>query len=86
MIRTATWIFLWEGEFSRPVFPYPRTAICCVTRERTLNNVTQEAFPEGNAFGMVSTVLWTDYDRDGQVDLLVALEVGALAAVPKPGR
>lgn len=41
-------------------------------------NVTKELFENSDELGMVSAALWTDYNRDGQADLLIASEWGPL--------
>ncbi|WP_245590579.1 VCBS repeat-containing protein [Adhaeribacter aquaticus] len=55
---------------------YPMPGQSCLLRNNggTFTNQTASLCKELETIGMVTTALWTDFDQDGQVDLLVAGE------------
>ncbi|MEQ9437579.1 MAG: VCBS repeat-containing protein [Cyclobacteriaceae bacterium] len=70
---------LFVGGRVRPVgFPLAPASYLLRNDQRNFTDVTQEVFEDASAFGMVSAALWTDYNQDGQADLLVAEEWGAV--------
>ncbi|MEM6845032.1 MAG: VCBS repeat-containing protein [Bacteroidota bacterium] len=66
---------LFVGGRLRPTdFPIPPTSYLLENENGKFIDVTQRDIGKPTSFGMVSAALWTDYDQDGQVDLLVASE------------
>ena len=66
---------LFVGGRIRPQsFPLAPTSYLLRNDHGRFEDVTQEAFDSSAEFGMVSAALWTDYNQDGQADLLVAAE------------
>ena len=56
-------------------FPYPpRSYLLQNDGKGNFRDVTEEVCPALKTTGMVTAALWTDFDQDGQVDLLVAGE------------
>ncbi len=55
---------------------YPLPGQSCILRNNQgrFTNVTQQICPELERAGMVTAALWTDFDNDSQVDLLVVGE------------
>ncbi len=55
---------------------YPKPARSYLLRNDggSFTDVTAEILPELTEFGLVSDALWTDFDQDGKVDLLLAAE------------
>ncbi len=55
-------------------YPMPERSILLQNNHGKFTDVTNSACSEFMNLGMVTTALWTDYDHDGWVDLLVAGE------------
>ncbi|MFP4095932.1 MAG: VCBS repeat-containing protein [Cyclobacteriaceae bacterium] len=55
---------------------YPRPSSSYILRNDggTFTDVTQDVAPYLKDFGLVSDALWTDFDQDGKIDLLIAAE------------
>ncbi|MDF9800950.1 hypothetical protein OKW21_006213 [Catalinimonas alkaloidigena] len=60
---------VWPGQYPKPVSSY-------ILRNDggKFSDVTQDISPALIDFGLVSDALWTDFDADGSVDLLIAAE------------
>lgn len=55
---------------------YPMPAKCCILRndKGKFTDVTKEVCPELEKGGLVCSAIWTDYNNDGKIDLLVSGE------------
>lgn len=69
------------GQYPKPVNSY-------ILRNDggSFTNVTQEICPALTDFGMVADALWTDFDNDGQIDLLIAAEWQPLTFFKNTGK
>lgn len=59
-------------------YPLPARSSLLVNQGGTLADVTDSLAPGLSNAGMVTAALWTDVDGDGWIDLLLALEWGAV--------
>ena len=55
-------------------YPRPADSYLLSNDGGAFTDVTAELLPELKAFGLVSDALWTDFDQDGRVDLILAAE------------
>ncbi|MEQ9441398.1 MAG: VCBS repeat-containing protein [Cyclobacteriaceae bacterium] len=55
-------------------YPAPPASYILNNDQGRFTNVTAEVLPVLDSLGMISDALWTDFDNDGQVDLLIAGE------------
>ena len=55
-------------------YPLPARSYILRNEEGTFTDVTEQVSPELKNFGMIADALWTDFDQDGQTDLIVAAE------------
>lgn len=62
------------GRLSPGAYPMPGESYLLRNDGGKFAEVTQQICPEIQGIGMVTTALWTDFDRDGWVDLIVAGE------------
>ena len=62
------------GRISPENYPLPPRSYLLQNQGGQFVDVTTEIIDEGYEIGMVTTALWTDYDQDGWIDLLVAGE------------
>jgi len=55
---------------------YPQPAKCCILRNDggKFTDVTKEVCPELDKGGLICSAIWTDYNNDGKLDLIVAGE------------
>jgi hypothetical protein len=55
---------------------YPKPADSHILRNEggTFTDATEDLLPDLKEFGLVSDALWTDFDQDGKIDLLIAAE------------
>ena len=73
MIVTVTWTSSWGGRLKPARFPEPVDSYVLTNDGRgNFAPVPTESGPEMTQLGLVCDALWTDYDNDGWVDLLVA--------------
>lgn len=56
-------------------FPFPDKSVLFKNQGGKLVDVTDKMAPELKGVGMVTDALWTDYDQDGLVDLMVVGEL-----------
>ncbi|WPP53471.1 VCBS repeat-containing protein [Catalinimonas niigatensis] len=62
------------GRVSPGQYPMPVSSYILQNEGGKFVNVTEAVSPELIDFGMVSDALWTDFDADGKIDLLIAAE------------
>ncbi|WP_232064567.1 VCBS repeat-containing protein [Rhodocytophaga rosea] len=62
------------GRVSPHAYPYAPQSYLLRNDKGKFINVTREVNPDLQTIGMVSSALWTDFDNDGWVDLLLAGE------------
>ena len=62
------------GRLVNGKYPFPARSYLLQNEGGMLKNVTEEIAPELAKLGMVTDALWTDYDTDGQTDLMVVGE------------
>lgn len=55
-------------------YPFPTNSYLLKNEGGILQNVTEKIAPELTNLGMVTDAIWTDYNTDGQIDLLVVGE------------
>lgn len=55
-------------------YPFPSSGSILRNEGGKFINVTDEMCPAFNHVGMITDALWTDYDNDGKIDLMVAGE------------
>jgi hypothetical protein len=55
-------------------YPFSERSVLLQNRGGNFTDVTESAGKEFMSLGMVTSALWTDYDQDGWVDLLIAGE------------
>jgi len=63
------------GRTSIGQFPFPEQSVLLKNRNGKLEDVTDIIAPDLRRVGMVTDALWTDYDNDGLVDLIVVGEL-----------
>ncbi|WP_353720443.1 VCBS repeat-containing protein [Dyadobacter sp. 676] len=62
------------GRLAPGAYPMPGESYILRNEGGGFTEVTQQVCPEIKRIGMVTTALWTDFDQDGWVDLIVAGE------------
>lgn len=62
------------GHVAPGQYPKPVNSYVLRNDNGTFTDITHEVCPELTGFGMVTDALWTDFDNDGRVDLLIAAE------------
>jgi len=62
------------GRLSPGAYPMPGESYILRNDGGRFVEVTQQVCPEIRSIGMVTTALWTDFDQDGWIDLIVAGE------------
>ncbi len=62
------------GRVSAQRYPMPGQSFLLENNKGTFRNITDEAAPGLGNVGMVTDALWTDYDNDGNQDLVVVGE------------
>ena len=55
-------------------YPLPATSMILRNDNGQLVNVTKEIAKEFEKVGMVTDALWSDYDNDGDIDIILAGE------------
>ncbi|MCO6477247.1 MAG: VCBS repeat-containing protein [Phaeodactylibacter sp.] len=78
---------LFVGGRVRPhEYPFAPRSYLLENEGGSFRDATQKWGPEVSEIGMVSDALWTDYNNDGQPDLLIAGEFMAIKVLKKEGR
>ncbi len=67
-------------------YPYPENSYLLKNENGELRDVTDELAPELRQVGMVTDALWTDFDGDGLVDLMVVGEFMEVTFFKNTGR
>nr|WKN37314.1 VCBS repeat-containing protein [Tunicatimonas sp. TK19036] len=62
------------GRIETGKYPLPVNSFILRNDDGNFTEVTQEVCPDLQKLGLVTSALWTDFNNDGQVDLLVAGE------------
>ncbi|MDC1068414.1 VCBS repeat-containing protein [Candidatus Kapabacteria bacterium] len=55
-------------------YPYPASSMILQNNKGVFTDITESVAPELIDLGMVTSALWTDYDNDGDRDLMIAGE------------
>ncbi|MEP1779757.1 VCBS repeat-containing protein [Reichenbachiella sp.] len=66
-------------------YPMPANSYILNNQEGKFINVSDQIAPELNNLGMVTDAIWTDYNRDGFIDLLIVGEWMPLTAFENQG-
>ncbi|WP_373495738.1 VCBS repeat-containing protein [Aquiflexum sp.] len=66
-------------------FPYPENSFLLKNNKGTLEDVTDRIAPGLRHVGMVTDAIWTDFDNDGRIDLMVVGELMAITLFKNTG-